>query len=139
MKRFSLVMVAALAACEATTTSSDGGFVVSNGARVYSVNQDVFEVTARPGNEINQFWCGAGEYASRVLGAPANARIYVVGEAGPGTVVESPNAMQFSLLPPGQASGATGRQSTWGPDLGEDEFVGDARYRCVRRVDFFSN
>lgn len=136
MKRFSLVMVAALAACEATT--SDGAFVTANGARVYPVSADVFEVTARPNNEINQFWCGAGEYASRVLGAPNNARVYVVGEAGPGTVVETPNAMQFSLLPPGQASGASGRDGTWGPDLGEDEFVGDARYRCMRRTNFFA-
>ncbi len=132
MKRFSLLFVAALAACEATP--DDGSLLTSNGARVYPVSADVFEVVARPNNEINQFWCGAGEYASRVLGAPSNARVYVVGEAGRGTVVDAPNAMQFSLLPPGQANGATGRKGTWGPRLGEDEFVGDARYRCMRNV-----
>ena len=137
MKRFSLVIVAALGACE--MTSSDGAFATVNGARVYPVSDDVFEVTARPGNEINQFWCGAGDYASRVLGASNQDRVYVVGEAGPGTVVDSPNAMQFSLLPPGQAKGASGRVGTWGPDLGDDEFISDARYKCMIRTNLFDD
>lgn len=134
MKRLFWGFATVLAAC---ATADEERFLTANGASVYPVSADVFEVVARPGNEINQFWCGAGEYASRALGAPNTARVYVVGEAGPGTVVETPNAMQFSLLPPEKASGATGRVSSWGPDLGRNEFVGDARRRCMFLTDLF--
>lgn len=134
MKRLSIFLIAGLAACEAT---EGGGFVTSGGARVNPVSADTFEVYVRPGNEINQFWCGAGEYASRALGAPQNARVYVVGGAGQGFTVDSPNTMQFSLLPPGQATGASARPAKWGPDIGEEEFVGDARARCWLRGDRF--
>lgn len=134
MKRFFLLCtgIAALTACE--VASDDGRFLTANGARVYPVSADVFEVVARPNNEINQFWCGAGEYASQVLGAPPSARVYVVAEAGRGTVVDAPNAVQFSLRPLEQLDGVEGRKGTWGPRLDEDEFVSDARYRCSRNV-----
>lgn len=65
---------------------------------------------------------------------PPSARVYVVAEAGRGTVVDAPNAVQFSLRPLEQLDGVEGRKGTWGPRLDEDEFVSDARYRCSRNV-----
>ncbi|GAA6179295.1 MULTISPECIES: hypothetical protein [unclassified Shimia] len=134
MKRLSIFLIFGLVACD---TTGEGGFITSGGIRANPVSADTFEVYVRPGNEINQFWCGGGEYASRELGAPSNARLYVVGGAGSGFTVNSPNTIQFSLLPPGQASGASGRVATWGPDLGEEEFVGDARRYCWEGFDRF--
>ncbi|MEC8196159.1 MAG: hypothetical protein VX228_07555 [Pseudomonadota bacterium] len=135
MKRISAfaLSLAVLAGCTETSGSGSSGFVTTGGIRVNPVSAEVFEVAARPNlNMYNALWCGAGNYAGQALGAPATARIYVVGEAGPGYTSESRDAAQFSLKPPGQAVGASGRKGTWGPRLGEDEFVGDARYYCSK-------
>ncbi len=134
MKRFSILATLAVAAC---TETGSGGFVVAGGTRVNPVNADVFEVIARPGNEVNQFWCGAGEYARRTLGAPSNAHVYVVGEAGTGYTMDTPSAAQFSLKPPSQAQGASGRTARWGPNIGENKFVADASRHCGARLDSF--
>ena len=116
-----------VAACE---TSDSAGFRTRNGVKVIPVNADVFEVNARPDGVQSDFWCGAGNYASRVLGAPDSAPVYVVGGAGRGTMSNSPDAAQFSLKPPGQAQGATGRQGSWGPGVGAARAVGSARRSC---------
>lgn len=116
-----------LAACAET---GQGSFVTHTGARVLPVNEDVFEVVVRPVNERNQFWCGAGEYAHRALNAPSGATIYVVGGAGDAVTMESPNGAQFSLKPASQVTGATGRDTRWGPRLGQTMFVSEARGRC---------
>lgn len=131
MKRYSAILILAVAACTETSSGSSGGFVAPGGVRVTPVSQDVFEVAARPGsNMAGQLWCGAGEYARRTFGAPPNARVYVVGGTGPGTVSAGRDTAQFSLKTPDQASGATGRASSWGPRLGEEKFVGDASRHC---------
>lgn len=127
MKQIPILLSFAVVAC---TTESSGGFQNSAGSRVNPVSENVFEVIVRPGNEYSKFWCGAGDYAARVLGAPANARLYVVGGAGQAVTMSSPNGAQFSLVPPEQAKGATGRNSGWGPKLGRNEFVGDAQLFC---------
>ncbi len=139
MKPVSIFCLVVLAACSETTGSGSGGFVTTGGIRVNPVSQDVFEVAARPNlNMHNALWCGAGNYAGQALGAPAGARVYVVGEAGPGFTSDSRDAAQFSLKPSGQAQGASGRKGSWGPRIGEDKFVGDARDYCWRlRTGFF--
>jgi hypothetical protein len=116
-----------LMACEDTGSSA---FVTSNGVRVNPVNADVFEVLARPMSQASDFWCGAGNYARHRLDAPDNAPLYVVGGAGQGVTAPSPDAAQFSLKPPGQVSGATGRAAAWGPELGSVTSVGRARLSC---------
>ncbi|MBO9479075.1 hypothetical protein J7382_16120 [Shimia sp. R11_0] len=135
MKRFLPILGLLVAGCSAT---SDGGYVTIGNIRVNPVSEDVFEVAARPGGNMhNQLWCGAGNYARQVLGAPPNARIYVVGEAGPAVTSDSRDAAQFSLKPSGQAVGASGRKGGWGPRIGEDEFVGDASRYCSAINDAF--
>lgn len=100
--------------------------------RANPVTEDVFEVFARPGGRQSDFWCGAGNYASRVLDAPDTAPVYAVGGAGQGVTMKSPDAAQFSLKPPGDARGATGRpaKGSWGPDVGQAVSVGQARRSC---------
>ncbi len=118
---------------------SSDGFVSRGGIRVDPVNADVFEVGVRPGAVEANFWCGAGDYARRQLGAPDSARVYVVGGSGPGTVSDNPETAQFSLKPPQLAQGATGRSGGWGPKLGQSKSVGIARNQCgVDRNDFWS-
>ncbi|MFY0617893.1 hypothetical protein [Shimia sp.] len=120
------VTLAALVAC----SDGGGGFVTMTGVRVNSVNADVFEVIARPDNEVNQLWCGAGEYARRALGAAVNDRVYVVSGGGPAVTTKAPSSAQFSLKPPAQVTGATGHKSYWGPRVGRSKFVADASSSC---------
>jgi hypothetical protein len=137
LKRFFLSLGAvALGACMDT---SSGGFVSRGGIRVIPVNADVFEVGVRANAVEANFWCGAGDYARRQLGAPDSARVYVVGGTGPGTVSNNPETAQFSLKPPQAVQGATGRSGSWGPRLGSSRTVGLARNQCgIDSNDFWS-
>ena len=131
MKRFTALAFLTLAACSDASGLGASDFVTVGNIRVNQVSADVFEVSTRPGgNPMAQYWCGAGNYAAQALGAPAGARVYVVGEAGRAVASDSLDAAQFSLKPAGQAAGATGRKGTYGPRIGEDEFVADARRYC---------
>ncbi len=128
MKKWIFGSLTLLVACG--DTGSTGQFVARGGIKVAAVNADVFEVAARPGQRQSDFWCGAGDYARRALGAADTALVYVVGGTGPGVMSESRDAAQFSLKPLSQVSGATGRSSSWGPELGQASRVGAARQRC---------
>lgn len=122
------VCLVALGACVSSTA-----FTAQNGVRVNPVNADVFEVFARPNGRQSDFWCGAGSYASRVLGAADSAPVYAVGGAGRGVTFDSPDAAQFALKPPSQVSGATNRPANrgWGPEVGQSTTVGSARRSCA--------
>lgn len=136
VSRFFLLAGLVISGC---ADSSTGGFVSLGGIRVEPVNADVFEVGVRPGAIEANFWCGAGDYARRQMGALDNARVYVVGGTGPGTVSENPETAQFSLKPPQAVQGATGRSGGWGPRLGRSNSVGIARSQCGRHNnDFWS-
>jgi len=133
MKRFAGNLVASvsvmvLIGCQ---TGGSAAFSARNGVRVNPVNADVFEVIARPNGRKSDFWCGAGSYASQQLGAPDNALVYTVGGSGRGVTMNSPDAAQFSLKPPEQVSGATGRAGNWGPSVGQANSVGRARNSCA--------
>ncbi len=133
MKRFATNSIAALSlmALVGCQTGGSAAFTARNGVRVNPVNSDVFEVIARPNGRKSDFWCGAGSYASRQLGAPDNALVYTVGGAGRGVTMNSPDAALFSLKPPEQVSGATGRAGNWGPSVGQANSVGRARNSCA--------
>ncbi len=135
IKRIIFFGVASLIAC--TDSALTGDFRTSNGVRVNPVNAQVFEVIARPGDlQVLDFWCGAGEYARRVLDAPGRARVYVVSEAGPGAVSDSKSTVQFSLSPPEQTQGALGHTSYWGPNIGSQASVVEAGSRCRTQLRF---
>ncbi len=127
-----------VAACDTSDGqgASTSGFVTNTGVRVNPVNANVFEVVPKAGARgSSPFWCGAGQYARRALGAQDNARVHVVGGVGPGVTSTSPDTAQFSLLPAGQAEGATGRTGSWGPSLGASKTVISARSGCSRSSD----
>jgi hypothetical protein len=118
MLRFVLLAAALAAAAPAHA------FTSSNRMQVEPTGPVTFSVRARANNySASDFWCAAGEYASRRLGARQNTRIYRLSEPprrGGQPVV-------FSLDPTGRAS-RTGLVI-----LGEDDgslSVSFARNQC---------
>ncbi|GAA6179293.1 MULTISPECIES: hypothetical protein [unclassified Shimia] len=130
MRKTLFVLLLVAGGCD---ISGSTAFTAQNGVRANPVNADVIEVFARPAGVRSDFWCGAGSYASRVLNAPDTALVYAVGGAGQGVTMKSPDAAQFSLKPPDQVSGATGRAARkgWGPEVGDATTVGRARNSCA--------
>lgn len=79
-----------------------------NRLEVFPVSDSVWEVVSRVGTSPADFWCGAGDYAQRVLGTPAAERIYIWKAIGPSVNVQGRNAVQFSLSPPPGANTTPG-------------------------------
>lgn len=127
--RFSSLAVVLLVTLVATAASARE-MGLRNGIRAQAVSNSVFEIAPRGGSGVQEFWCGAGEYARRALGAKGGETLYVVGGIGQGQVINRKSTAQFSLLPPSQAQGASGRQGRWGPALGDSMTVSQARGRC---------
>ena len=74
MKHLSALAFLTLAACANAGGLGTSDFATVGNIRVNQVSADVFEVMSRPGgNPMAQYWCGAGNYAGQVLGAPAGA------------------------------------------------------------------
>ncbi|MCE8508716.1 hypothetical protein KBY22_06005 [Ruegeria pomeroyi] len=76
------------------------GFQAFNRFEVYPVSKGVFEVVNRHGSAPKDFWCGAGDYAIRVLRTSATQRIYLWQAVGPAVTVKGRKGVQFSLQPP---------------------------------------
>lgn len=79
-----------------------------NRLEVFPVSNSVWEVVAGVGTSPADFWCGAGDYAQRVLGTPAAERIYIWRAIGPSVNVPGRKAVQFSLTPPPNVSTSPG-------------------------------
>ncbi len=85
------------------------GFQAINRFEVYPVNKSgVFEVVNRHGSAPKDFWCGAGDYAIRVLRTSATQRVYLVQPVGPAVTVQGRKGVQFALNPPEGADTSTG-------------------------------
>ena len=67
---------------------------------VERVNETTFEVLNRGGSFEQDFWCAAGDYAARKLGARSSTRIYRMSEPPR----RSGQGVRFSLDPAGKAS-----------------------------------
>ena len=77
-------------------------FTASNGSKVQSTGPGTFTVPYQGIAAPTAFWCAAGDYATRVLGLPASARIYRASTAPRG----AGQAVDFSLAPvPGIKTG----------------------------------
>lgn len=78
-----------------------------NRYEVYPVSNTVFEVIEQPGSAggAASYWCGAGDYAQRVLKAKTNQKIYLWKAVGKSvTKSNRKRAVQFSLeVPPSGA------------------------------------
>ncbi|MEW2911337.1 hypothetical protein [Leisingera sp. JC11] len=64
--------------------------------RVNPVSDGIFEVIPRPGKGI-LFWCGAADYAHRVLRVPWSAKLHITRGLGPSETTGRRSAVQFTL------------------------------------------
>lgn len=96
MKRISLAF-AGLSALILMLPELASAAPVGRNMRAYPVNDAVFEVIARTAGGSNDYWCGAADYAQRVLGAPWAAQIYVARGRGPSVTTGRRTAVQFTL------------------------------------------
>ena len=75
-------------------------FQAFNRFEVYPVSKGVIEVVNRNGSAPKDFWCGAGDYAIRVLRTSATQRIYLVRPVGPAVTVQGRKGVHYALQPP---------------------------------------
>lgn len=80
-------------------------FTSKLGARVNPVNAAVFEVVPRSSGDGQLFWCSAGDYAQRSLGASWRDTIYIARSRAPSETTGRRSSVQFTLDP--QAAGIT--------------------------------
>lgn len=122
-----LAMAAALIAA-APAWAAD--FRAANRLRVAPVDDQVFEVIAGPGMGGSAFWCAAGDYANRVMGAGATQRIYLVRARGPAVTRNRKSAAHFSLVPPDGVDTSPGYFLSL-RRVGENLTANDAQSHCV--------
>ncbi len=72
-------------------------FTLPNGVEVNAVDDLVFEVVPKSSGTLDDFWCGASEYARRVLGAGWRDTIYVYRGRGVSQTTGKRSAVQFTL------------------------------------------
>ena len=92
-----------LATSLAILPSFAGAWTAPNDHKVAAVSDAVFEVVGRPGSAGQEYWCAAGDYSRRVLGARANQRVYLVRGPAPAQTRNWNRAVLFSLSPPDNA------------------------------------
>ena len=78
-----------------------------NRHEVEPVSDGVFEVIGEVGSGAQNYWCGAGDYAIRVLGVEPARRIYTWRGLGPSVTRPGRKAMQFAFAPPKGADTST--------------------------------
>ena len=105
MRRYILFLVALTAL---VTAPAAFAWRAQNGNEVKPVSKSVFEVVARGRSGAADFWCGAGDYALRVLGAAATQRIYIWQPIGASVTMPGDRAVQFSFSAPKGADTSTG-------------------------------
>ena len=106
-------------------------FTGRRGTRVNPVDDAVFEVIARTAGSGADYWCGAGEYASRALHAAWTARIYIARGRGPSVTTGRKSAVQFTLDP--AAAGITPAPPSLSLNslrVGDSMSVQEARSHC---------
>ncbi|MFK7752811.1 MAG: hypothetical protein AB8B51_09690 [Sedimentitalea sp.] len=77
-----------------------GAWRAINQHEVFDVAPGVFEVVSRVGAGPSDYWCGAGDYVRRSIGAASNQRIYLYKAIGPSVARPGKKAVQFALSPP---------------------------------------
>ncbi len=130
----SILFVALICLMGGVSASAQNAFA-TKGARVYALDANVFEVVGNSGGGYLLFWCGAGEYARRVLGASWSARISIVRGLGPSLATDRRSAVHFTLNP--EAAGVTPIQSPSlnAYDVGDTKSVNEASGFC-REIKF---
>ena len=112
-------------------------FIAENRHHVNPLPGGAFEVIGEPGSGGAAYWCAAGDYATRVLGAGGTQRIYISRGRGRPETSNRRSAVQFSMTPPAGAD--TSRSLTLQVDRAGDNLgVAFARRYCddFRMLDF---
>lgn len=78
-------------------------WLADNRHTVEPISESVFEVVGRSGSGGPEFWCAAGDYARRALGASAAQRVYLVRGPAPAITRDWNRAVLFSLVQPQDA------------------------------------
>jgi len=97
--------VALVSVIGAAIPQSADAFNGKLGTRVNPVNDAVFEVITRGSGGGHEYWCGAADYARRVLKAGWKTPIYIARGRGPSVTTGRKSSVQFTLDP--QAAGIT--------------------------------
>lgn len=96
----SVLSALGLAAMLATALpQSAAAFSGLRNTTVNPVDSARFEVMAPTAGSGPVYWCGAGDYAVKVLGADWTARIYVSRGRGPSDTTNRKTAVQFTMDP----------------------------------------
>ncbi|WP_424986493.1 hypothetical protein [Microbulbifer sp. S227A] len=103
---------AAAVACLAIVPTWGSAWWAFNRLEVFPVSETVWEVVAGVGTSAADYWCGAGDFAQRVLGVSATSRIYIWKPVGPSVNRPGKKAVQFSMSPPPGADTSTGYSLT---------------------------
>lgn len=101
-----LIVVAASAASSAIAEEFRG----AARTRINPVTDGIFEVVASSSSRGADFWCGASDYARRVLKRDWTDRVYVARELGPSVTTNRRSAVHFTVDP--DATGITRRSSS---------------------------
>jgi len=107
-----------------------GAWVADNRHHVDFVSETVFEVVGRPGSGGQEFWCAAGDFARRALGAGAAQRVYLVRGPAPAQTRNWNRAVLFSLVPP-QGADLSTMQTLSVDRVGDNLNVTMAQSYCV--------
>lgn len=103
-----------------------------NRHEVFPVAEGVWEVVSEVGAMPRDYWCAAGDYAFRELGAPLGQRIYIWRGIGPSLTRPDRKAVQFSFSPPPGAE-LSPRRSYDIKAAGNSRRTGSAYNRCFDR------
>lgn len=95
----------------------------------------VFEVVGRIGDGAADYWCGAGDYASRYLRAAAVERLYIWKGIGPSQSAPGKKAVQFAFRAP-EGSNTTPGLSLSVKAVGDNMTVSSAIQYCFDRIKF---
>ena len=129
-KTSSKAVVAALVALVCIPAQAARPFLEQD---IADVGQGVFEVIGRNGDGTSDYWCGAGDYATRSLRAGATDRIYLWRGIGPSVSKSGKKAIQFAFRAPA-GSDTSPRLSLSSKAVGDNMTVSSARQYCYDRI-----
>lgn len=130
--------LAVVAICSSALPAAAQEYRAVNTLYVNRVDKYVFEVIGRPSANREDYWCGAGDYVRRVIGAPWKTKIFVVSGISRGVTTGAKSAARFTLHP--EEVGIEPYEAGWISDtltIGYSRSVTFAFDRCHRRPGFY--
>lgn len=117
-----------LAACADGQTT----FQARNDLQVAALPDGRFEVFARPGTGPREYFCAAGDFAQRRLGAPGGARVVLAEVDGPSRSRDRGRSTVFAVVAPQNAPTVPRGVGLSVRRTGENVSVTQARGLCER-------